>query len=154
MKHAFTILVVFLSSAVVQAQDSESWYLQTSLHTTHYETKPHHNNDQALVGLEYYPETDNDWLMGLATFKNSFDQRSVYGYAGRRFQHSRWPVYAKVTGGLLYGYRGEGKGAVPLNRYGVAPVILPSVGVQAGQFSSELVVLANAGLMLNVGVNF
>lgn len=147
-------LLCLVFSHLAQAQDNERWYLQTSLHTSHYESKPHHNNDQELLGLEYYPRTDKDTLMGLATFRNSFDQRSVYGYAGRRFQHPRWPVYAKVTAGLLYGYRGEGKDAVPLNRFGVAPVILPSLGMQAGQFSGELVVLANAGLMVNVGVAF
>lgn len=154
MKLIFTALLCLFFTSQAHAEDSEQWYLQTSLLTAHYESKPHHNNDQALLGLEYYPETEADTLVGLATFRNSFDQRSVYGYAGRRFHHSRWPVYAKITAGLIYGYRGEGKDAVPLNRFGVAPVILPSVGLSAGQFSSELVVLANAGLMVNIGVAF
>lgn len=45
-------------------------------------------------------------LAGSATFRNSFSQRSNYAYLGKRFDSDSYPVYLKLTGGLLQGYRG------------------------------------------------
>lgn len=154
MKHVVAAMAFFCFCTTAQAFDNADWFLQTSLYTTHFESKPHHNNNQALLGLEHYPNPGRDLLVGGATFRNSFGQRSVYGYAGRLFKHRKWPFYAKITAGLLYGYKGEARDAIPLNRYGVAPAVLPSIGVRLGQLSSELVVLADAGLMINMGLTF
>ncbi len=64
-------------------------------------------------------------LAGGATFRNSFSQRSNYAYLGKRFDSDSYPVYLKLTGGLLQGYRGEYRDKIPLNRFGVAPAIIP-----------------------------
>ncbi len=85
-------------------------------------------------------------------FRNSFSQRSNYAYLGKRFDSDSYPVYLKLTGGLLQGYRGEYRDKIPLNRFGVAPAIIPSVGVRFGPLGSELVLLGNSAAMINLGL--
>ena len=139
-------------STVLEAADERNWMLQASLYTTHHDHDPDHNNRQRLLGLEY--SGLDDWLLGGATFRNSFSQRSAYIYAGRRFDHAEAPLFLKVTGGLLHGYRGEYSDKIPFNQLGIAPAIIPSLGVEHGRVSSELVVLGTAALMVNVGFRF
>jgi hypothetical protein len=62
-------------------------------------------------------------------------------------------VYLKVTGGLLQGYRGQYKDKIPLNRFGVAPVIIPSVA-HYGPLAAELVFLGANAAMVTSGVRF
>jgi hypothetical protein len=147
-----------LIACLAHAEQDTRWLFQTSLYTTHFSPKPHHNNHQALLGLEYYPEEDTErlrqTLYGGATFRNSFGQRSVFIYTGWRFDHPRWPVYGKVAAGLLHGYRGEHRDNIPFNNLGIAPAILPAAGIQVGQYSSEIVLFGLAGLMVNVGFSF
>lgn len=144
-----------LCCVTAEAEDDDKrWLIQTSVYTKHFSPRPEHNNDQDLIGLEYTLNPDEDFRVGGATFLNSYGQRSTYAYMGWRFDHDTWPVYAKLTAGLLHGYRGEYQDNIPLNRYGVAPAILPSVGVQVGFYSGELVVFGGAGMMINTGVNF
>lgn len=88
------------------------WVVQTSVYTRHFSPDPEHNNRQNLIGLER--NEASGLVYGAATFRNSFAQRSVYGYVGKRFDSSRYPVYLKVTGGLLHGYRGEYRDKIPL----------------------------------------
>ena len=63
----------------------ESWTLQTSLYTTHFEPEPDHVNDQNLVAIETY--FDRGWLAGIALFDNSFGQNSQMLYMGKT-----WPL--------------------------------------------------------------
>ncbi|EJM79268.1 hypothetical protein [Pseudomonas sp. GM55] len=134
------------------SKDAGSWYLQTSVYTTHYSPDPRHNNNQDLIGLERINESD--WLLGAATFRNSYSQRSHYVYAGKRYESAFYPVYIKFTGGLLEGYRGKHKDKIPLNRFGVAPVIIPSLGTQYGPVAAELVLLGFNAAMVTTGVHF
>ena len=105
-----------------------------------------------LIGLEW--NDASAWLFGGATFRNSYDQQSLYGYAGKRFESADYPVYVKLSGGLLYGYKGEYRDKIPLNNLGVAPVIIPSVGAHLGPITAELVVLGVSATMINVGLRF
>lgn len=129
------------------------WTLVTSNLVTHHRNDPDHNNRPGLIGLEYSRE-DSRWLAGGATFRNSFNQRSQYAYVGLRFEAERLPVYAKLTGGLLQGYRGEHRDKIPLNRFGVAPAIVPALGVQMNRVSSEVIVLGASALALTVNYDF
>jgi hypothetical protein len=133
-------------------KDSGSWYLQTSVYTKHYSPAPEHNNNQDLIGLER--DEASGWLFGAATFRNSFSQRSYYAYAGKRYENANYPVYIKLTGGLLEGYKGEYQDKIPLNRFGVAPVIIPSIGAHYGPVAAELVLLGFNAAMVTTGVRF
>lgn len=150
------LILAHISAAIAQDEpspkDQSSWYLQTSVYTKHFSPDPKHNNRQDLIGLEY--NNGARWLVGGATFLNSFDQRSYYAYGGKRFESDDYPVYLKLTGGLLQGYRGEYKNKIPLNRFGVAPVIIPSVGVHYGPVATELVLLGFNAAMITTGLRF
>ena len=60
----------------------------------------------------------------------------------------------KLTGGLLEGYHGEYRDKIPLNRFGVAPVIIPSVGAHYGPVAAELVLLGANAAMITTGLRF
>jgi len=63
-------------------------------------------------------------------------------------------MYLKVTGGLLQGYTGQYRDKIPLNRLGVAPAIIPSVGAHYGPVAAEVVLLGFNAAMLTAGVRF
>ena len=132
--------------------DNGFWLVQTSVYTTHFSPAPEHVNHQDLLGIER--NEASGLVYGAATFRNSFGQRSYYGYAGMRFESGSFPLYAKVTGGLLKGYRGEYRDKIPFNRYGIAPVIIPGFGINLGPVNAEAILLGASAAMLNVGVRF
>lgn len=151
MNKALILLVALLLAPVAWAGEGDSWYLQTSVFTRHWNHDPQHNNHQDLIGVER--NRADGWVWGGATFRNSFRQRSNYVYAGKRFDLDDSPFYFKVAGGAIQGYHGKYRDKIPLNRYGVAPAVIPSVGAQVGRFASEFVVLGNSAGMINLGVN-
>lgn len=129
--------------------------VQTSLHTTHFSPKPEHNNNQRLIGVELHnPEL---WFAGFARFKNSFSQDTHYLYVGRElpiWESGDIRVRAKLTAGGLHGYRGEYRDKIPFNRYGIAPVILPTLGVRWNRLEADLIAFGTAGMMVTTGLYF
>lgn len=152
MKPLLVTLCALLISPCALAMDGEFWYFQTSAYTKHWKPDPDHNNRQKLIGIERNHEDGSLW--GDATFLNSFDQRSYYGYYGHRWVADEYPVYAKLSGGLVYGYKGKYKDRIPLNRYGIAPVLVPAIGTFYGPVGAELVILGGAAAMINVGLRY
>ena len=168
----FCFLIVNHVHAKGILTEGDELLLQTSVWTKHYNPEPDHNNHQQLINLEYYFNDDVNffvnpqqiswrddirWMTGAATFKNSYDQQSTYLYGGGRYDYAlgeNTKAYAKLTAGLLYGYRGEYKDKIPLNDLGVAPVILPAFGVQHRRVNLEVVPFAAAGVMVNAGFYF
>ncbi|MFJ7881938.1 sn-glycerol-3-phosphate transporter [Pseudomonas sp. NPDC096917] len=151
------LLLAQASSAMAQDntqqnKDEGFWYLQTSVYTRHFSPDPDHNNNQDLIGIER--NDGSGWLVGGATFRNSFRQRAYYAYAGKRFDSDTYPVYLKLTAGLLEGYHGKYQDKIPLNRFGVAPVIIPSVGTHYGPVAAELVLLGFNAAMITTGLRF
>lgn len=163
-----TLCLPVLTQAKGVFTEGDELLLQTSIWTTHYNEEPDHNNHQHLINAEwYFPEQgielngastdwreDIRWLAGGATFKNSYDQQSVYLYGGGRYDFElgeNTDAYLKLTAGLLHGYRGEYKDKIPLNDLGVAPAVLPAVGVSYRRFNLEIVPFAAAGVMMNIG---
>lgn len=134
--------------------EGDELLVQTSLWTKHYHPEPDHNNHQKLLNLEYYfndevkffvdPQQtgwrdDIRWLAGGATFKNSYDQQTLYLYGGGRYDFDlseNTKAYAKLTAGLLYGYRGEYKDKIPLNNLGRCPGYPASIWCLASQDES------------------
>jgi hypothetical protein len=150
-------------------------FLQTSVLSRHYESRPDHNNHQELIGIEWLAPSDYrfqwqkqssvvqrmpllrevTWLAGGASFLNSFSQRSTYLYGGGRYNlyvSRQGSIYVKVTAGLLNGYRGESRDKIPFNQYGTAPAVLPALGFQYKRLGVEAIPFGAAGVMVNVGV--
>ncbi|MBK5353520.1 sn-glycerol-3-phosphate transporter [Pseudomonas sp. TH41] len=151
------MLLLMIPAGLAMAQDDAQqdkgfWYAQTSVYTKHYSPDPDHNNNQDLIGIER--NEASGWVFGGATFRNSFSQRSNYAYAGKRFDSAQYPVYLKLTGGLLEGYSGKYQDKIPLNRFGVAPVIIPSIGTHYGPLAAELVLLGANAFMVTTGLRF
>ena len=134
-----------------QVPSGHRWYFQTSAATVHFESEPDHNNSQRLLNVEW--QSASRWVIGGAHFQNSYDQPSQYLYAGRIWRpFGAVPaLHLKLTGGLVHGYKGEYQGQIPLNDYGVAPVLLPAIGWSWRRFATELVVFGTSGVMWNVG---
>ena len=142
-----------LAAEAPPAGDEKSfWHAQTSVYTRHFSPDPGHNNNQDLIGLER--NEASGLVYGGATFRNSFSQRSYYVYGGKRYDMADYPVYVKLTGGALQGYRGKYRDKIPLNGLGVAPVIIPSVGTHHGPMAAELVLLGFNAAMVTTGVRF
>lgn len=138
--------------STTHAADKGFWYAQASVYTRHYSPDPDHNNQQELLGLER--NLPSGALLGAATFRNSFRQRSYYAYAGKRYQSSDYPVYLKLSGGLIQGYKGDYRKKIPLNRLGIAPAIIPSMGVHYGPIGAEVVLLGANAAMITTGLRF
>lgn len=129
----------------------DQWYVFTSLYTHHFHYDPDHVDKQKMLGLEL--QMENHWVFGLASFDNSFGQRSEYLYGGYKwalFQSDYW--YFKLTGGLLYGYKEPYEDKIPLNNLGIAPAAVPTLGFQW----KHAVVEINAGglSVINVTAGF
>jgi hypothetical protein len=142
------------STPAASAQPFGKYLFQTSLYTTHFSPSPDHVNHQNLINFEYWRE--DRWLAGLAFFRNSFGQPSQYVYVGKQWRPFQFSenVYLKLTGGLLHGYKDQYRDKIPFNQLGVAPAILPSIGISNRRFNAELVLFGTAGLMVTAGVFF
>lgn len=154
-----------LFTGTAQAEQSAIWppklelhhvLLQTSFYTSHFDPEPEHHNQQELISLELH--NPQRWMVGGARFLNSFNQETFYLYAGREFPlwqpHEIVNVRAKLSAGLLHGYRGEYRDKIPLNHLGTAPAALPSIGVQWGRFETDLILFGTAGAMVTGGIRF
>lgn len=161
---------LLLEPAASHAETAEGWWerldwpprltldhvlLQAGLYTTHFSNDPDHTNDQRLISLEWH--TPDRWFAGGARFRNSFSQESHYLYAGREFpfwQAGDVSFRAKLTAGLLHGYRGEYRDKIPFNHVGVAPAFLPTLGARWRRVETDLIVFGTAGMMITAGWRF
>ncbi|WFE69516.1 hypothetical protein P8S54_04245 [Thiomicrospira sp. R3] len=171
---AFTGSLIFLLlPSLALAQQEHRILVQTSLWTKHFNPDPKHNNHQQLINLQLHPKKTRtlaltaeqpflnqlDWFYGGAFFKNSFSQNTTYLYLGGRFnflqatQENLQP-YASLTGGFIHGYRGEYQDKIPFNNLGVAPAIIPSLGLEYRKVTTELSLFGVSGVMLKIGYFF
>lgn len=128
-------------------------YLQTSLSNLHFHYDPAHVKYPKLVYGEY--RLSDQWLAGAAAFDNSFGQSTQAVFGGWRYRPlpELQPLYLKVLGGVIHGYRGQYRDKIPFNHSGFAPVVIPSVGYCFSRVCSEVVIVGGAGLLLTVGVS-
>lgn len=151
------LVTLCLASSSVAAdwlEEGDQFYFQTSLYTVHYEPKDEHNNKQNLVNIEF--QKASQWLGGFALFKNSFGQTSQFAYLGYNWTvpYTQEFMYFKFVGGLMHGYDGEYKDKIPLNQAGIAPAVMPSIGVKYKRIQSEVALFGAAGAMWTIGFNF
>ncbi len=150
----FILLFLSISISADESQKKDTWQLQTSLFTKHYHDDGTLNNHQNLVELEYHRE--DNYLLGAALFNNSYRQFSQYVYVGKlwrpidNFQY----LHIKLTGGLLHGYRDEHKDVIPLNGEGIAPVIVPAIGLSNEHLVSEIALFGKDCFLITAGLRF
>ena len=121
----------------------------------HYNNDANHNDKPWATGLEWGPR--GSWVdFGAVYFRNSFSQDSVYVYVGKRWfiSDDRQGVFLNLTGGPLYGYRGQYEHKVPFNHNGFSVAIIPAIGYQYGSVNSQLIIVGGAALMVTFGYDF
>lgn len=134
--------------------DQDGLYLWGATYT-HFSDSDDYKGANILVGLEV--EKPNHHLYGLALFNNSYSQFSQYLFYGKVFEFDdTYPgLHAKITAGIIHGYRGKFEDNLILNKeLGVAPVIVPGVGYQRERWGADLFLLANQGVLLALGYKF
>ncbi len=130
------------------------WELTLSPYTHHWNYNPDHHPvflgalDRTVAGNRF---------CGLALFRNSFGQPSAFGYVGQRWDgiggHAK--LFAKVSAGFIYGYKGKYQDKIPFNHYGVAPAIIPAIGYDFEKNESvQAMVLGRAGVLFAYGSSF
>ena len=152
-----SLCMALLASFALQAEE-EHWYNFDHLYLqggtyVHFESSDDHAGSKILVSLEAVKS--NDWLYGLALFDNSFNQFSQYLFAGKSWHfHGKWEGFnAKLTAGLIHGYKDEFQDKIPYNSSGVAPGLVPSVGYQKGRFGVNMLLLGNSAMLFTVGMD-
>lgn len=151
-KVAGVSIVLSIPTAFATPSASGFWNLQTSAYTKHFNPNPEHNNHQELIGLDY--NLTNGRFYGGATFRNSFRQRSVYAYTGKKFELQNTPFYTRLSGGFIHGYHGKYRNKIPMNSLGIAPAIIPAIGAQYNNFYTESILLGFNAMMVNIGYQF
>ena len=133
--------------------DSDYWRVMASPYTYHYSNDPNHR-EVYMIGLE--KQRADGWVWGGSYFRNSFGQPSAYVYFGKRYTHftSYEPLFAQLTGGILYGYKEPYNHKVPLNYKGWSPGAVLSVGWQfTPMWSGQLNFLGNSALMFQLSAD-
>lgn len=148
------LLGILVMPGVALAEDGPRWLLQTSIYTTHFRPSPQHNDSQKLINLEY--QRPDQFVVGAAAFDSSFGQPVQYVYFGKLWRpiKSQPLMHVKLTGGLIHGYTDEYSDKIPFNSNGIAPGIIPSIGISGRHLSGEVVIFGTAGLMATIGVIF
>ena len=132
----------------------DTWRVMASPYTLHYHYSEDHRHVY-MLGLER--QRADGYLAGASWFRNSFGQPSAYAYLGKRFNGftSYEPLFAQLTGGILYGYKPPFENKVPLNYKGFSPGAVASVGWQfTPTLSAQLNFLGNSALMFQVSADF
>lgn len=116
----------------LQARPGDRYGLMYSPYTAHFHPSPEHHYVW-LLGVER--ERADSQLAGITLFSNSFGQPTTYIFPwGKVYRDvfDRPGLFAKLTAGLLYGYRGRYEDKVPFNHDGFSPAIVPAVGWESG----------------------
>lgn len=117
----------------------------------HYHRR-NYNNSLKLVGIEWH--SASGWELGVASFKNSFHQKSEYIYGGKKFILTGEPdnnLFFNITAGVLVGYRPPNDDKLPINFDGVGLGVIPSIGYKYKRVNGQLVFLASSAVMATVG---
>ncbi|AMM23598.1 hypothetical protein AX767_03995 [Variovorax sp. PAMC 28711] len=119
--------VALAQQRTAPADDGSHWEVIVSPYTLHWHRDEAHRH-VLLLGLERAQPDGTLW--GGALFRNSFGQATGYAYYGHVWEglFDQPSLYAKLTGGILYGYRGRYKDKVPFNHGGVSPALIPAIG--------------------------
>ncbi len=135
-------------------ETGSNWRVMASPYTYHYSRDPEHTHVY-MLGLER--QRADGFVFGGSLFQNSFGQPSGYLYLGQRFDRLAGvePLFAQLTGGVLYGYKPPFDHKVPLNYRGFSPGVVPSLGWKfTPALSGQLNFLGNSALMFQLSADF
>lgn len=155
-------LLIALSSSAVCAQEPEAdefsgkpyWEALIGPFAVHWSNSDEHKNVY-LLGIERAQA--NGFIWGFSAFSNSFGQPSAYAYYGYRwdnlFGYSK--LYAKLSGGIIYGYKGKYEDKVPFNHDGFGLGIIPAIGYRlTPKDAVQVGALGTAGLIFTYNRRF
>jgi hypothetical protein len=131
-----------------------SWEIFVSPYAQHWHYDEEHRHVYA-VGVERIYEDSS--LLGGSLFRNSFGQASGYLYYGHEWNDflNLPGVYAKLSGGLMYGYRGKFQDKVPFNVGGFSPAVVPGLGYRITKSNAvQLDILGTAGVLFSYNHKF
>jgi hypothetical protein len=175
LKKSFTLRLAFVmgcvlvsASTVTHAQElkmsttlSEAgqWTLMAAPLTLHFSdiNRDPDSTDEKhkyvwLVGAEKM--VTDKYFAGAAFFSNSFGQPTQYVYVGAKFRpwDERPKFFAKISAGVIHGYKPPYDKKIPINTAsGWGLGVIPSIGWDFNdQFAAQLNVLGAAGLMLQM----
>lgn len=155
-------LLIALSSSAACAQESETgefsgkpfWEVLIGPFAIHWSNNPEHKHVY-LLGIERAQADGYIW--GFSAFSNSFGQPSAYAYYGYRWDDLfGYPkVYAKLTGGIIYGYKYPYENKIPFNHDGVGLGVIPAIGYRfTPRDAVQVEMLGTAGLMFTYNRRF
>jgi len=149
-----------VDAPAVRAEESNliptesAWEVTLSPYRYHFDSDPSHKNGW-LIGLER--QRADGWLWGGAYFNNSFGQRSGTVYVGYLWNNlfNVPTLYAKLVGGLMYGYVAPYEDKVPFNHNGYSPIIVPALGYRlTPKDALQVSLLGTAGLLFSFSRRF
>lgn len=116
------------------------WTFGYSPYTLHYsdakkenDWEPDDQKHSYVWLLQAEKALDERHIAGLAIFSNSFGQFTQYAYYGWQFRpfDSMPKFYAKITGGIIHGYKEPYEKKIPLNhKSGWGITAIPAIGYQ------------------------
>ncbi len=126
---------------------SPYWRVYLSPYTYHWQYNPEHRPVWAIGAERQRPD---GWLLGASYFRNSFDQPSAYLYGGKRWEGllGQPQLYTQLTGGLMYGYRGQFASKVPFNHNGYSPGAVVTLGWRLDQHGAISIDLLGAAAVM------
>jgi hypothetical protein len=142
-----------LADPTAPAPDTQ-WDLTLAPYAHHWRYSPEHR-PVFLGALEQ--RVQGNRFCGLALFRNSFGQPASYVYVGQQWNNLMgYPqLFAKVSAGLIYGYKGAYQNKIPFNDYGIAPAVIPAFGYNLSkEHNVQVMVLGTAGLLFAYGHPF
>jgi len=124
---ALLTCMISISAAAANTEGRPEWDLVVGPGAYHWSNDEKHSH-VVLLGLER-SKSDGS-LFGFSAFNNSFGQPSVYAYYGHTWNEpfNVSNVYIKLSGGVIYGYKGEHKDGVPFNHNGFGLGVIPGLG--------------------------
>jgi len=143
-----------LAEQIRTSTNNDYWELMVSPYAFHYQHSPEHKS-VFLIGIEHH--RSDQWFIGGGLFSNSFGQPTGTTYIGYTWdQLFGQPIfYAKLAGGLMYGYVGKYENKVPLNYNGLSPIIVPAAGWRIRPSDAiEVSLLGTAGLLFSYNRKF
>lgn len=138
----------------VPADAATSWEVVAAPFALHWSHSDEHRH-VLLLGLEHTAADDSLW--GVSAFRNSFGQPSAYGYYGHVWNGvlGQPQLYAKLSAGVIYGYKGRYADKVPFNHHGFGLAVIPAVGWRLTEHDAlQVGILGSAALIFSYNRRF